>query len=81
MVGVDNDFSEVVMLCAVDYGPGKTILNPFVRPDRPITNMRTNIHGIKKETLDGASVSGFGLKGWNEARAEPGSTLTKIPYS
>lgn len=70
MAGTGRSINEVVMLCAVDYTTGVSLINALVQPDGRITDMRTDIHGIKKDDLDKAVRNSRALLGWKQARAE-----------
>lgn len=58
------------MLCASDYLTGKVIINRYVNPCERITQMRTEIHGISRTTLEAAISHGQTLVGWAGARQE-----------
>ncbi|GAP87671.1 putative RNA exonuclease 3 [Rosellinia necatrix] len=70
MAGVAGGAGEAILLCATDYITGAVLVNRLVCPRERITQMRTQIHGIKKSALDEATSQGQALAGWEEARSE-----------
>lgn len=67
---VGNATGEPILICAIDYITGATILNHFVHPAEPITQMRTQCHGVTHAILQDARNRGVALAGWEGARAE-----------
>ena len=70
MARVAGGASEAIFLCVTDYCTGAVLLNRYVRPREPITQMWSSIHGISKSTLENAIRQGQTLWGWEEARSE-----------
>lgn len=70
MVGVQGGASELVSLTAVDFLTGETIVNSLVKPQQPVVDWRTQIHGISPAELVMARAQGLTLDGWQAARAE-----------
>jgi DNA polymerase III epsilon subunit-like protein len=70
MAGVAGGASEAIFLCVTDFCTGAVLLNRYVRPREPITQMRSSIHGISKSTLENAIRQGQTLWGWEGARSE-----------
>ncbi|KAH6722074.1 ribonuclease H-like domain-containing protein [Leptodontidium sp. MPI-SDFR-AT-0119] len=67
---VGNATGEPILVCAIDYVSGATILNHYVFPSQPINQMRSQFHGVTKETLHNAHSQGLTLAGWEGARTE-----------
>lgn len=70
MAGIASGAGETILLCATDYLTGQVILHSFVNPTGRITQMRDEVHGISKQTLNTAISQGKALLGWEGARAE-----------
>jgi DNA polymerase III epsilon subunit-like protein len=70
MAGVAGGSSEAILLCVTDYFTGAVLLNRYVCPREPITQIRSSIHGISKSTLENAIQQGQTLWGWEGARSE-----------
>lgn len=70
MVGVQGGANELVSLTAVDFLTGEMIVNSLVKPQQPVVDWRTQIHGISPAGLVMARAQGLTLDGWQAARAE-----------
>jgi DNA polymerase III epsilon subunit-like protein len=70
MAGVAGGSSEAILLCVTDYFTGAILLNRYVCPREPITQIRSSIHGISESTLENAIRQGQTLWGWEGARSE-----------
>ncbi|EWY82754.1 hypothetical protein FOYG_14847 [Fusarium oxysporum NRRL 32931] len=70
MAGVVNGESEIVSICAIDFFTAEVLINSLVKPQEPIIDWRTNIHGIRPATLAIAASQGQILYGWEAARQE-----------
>lgn len=70
MVGVQGGASELVSLTAVDFVTGEMIVDSLVKPQQPVVDWRTQIHGISPAVLVMARAQGLTLDGWQAARAE-----------
>lgn len=70
MANVEGGKREVVLLCAVDYLSGETLINRFVDPTKRVVNWRTRFSGVTAKAMNAARARGEALKGWKEARAE-----------
>ncbi|KAK6582944.1 hypothetical protein PZA11_004020 [Diplocarpon coronariae] len=67
---VGNATGDPILLCAIDYVTGAEILNRYIVPTQRITQMRSDLHGVTRATLDEAESRGIALSGWEGARAE-----------
>ena len=62
--------SEVILMCAIDYLTGETLINTLVRPTRRVIDWRTRFSGVTSDTMVTATARGETLNGWKEARRE-----------
>jgi DNA polymerase III epsilon subunit-like protein len=70
MVGVRNGDSEIISICAIDFFTGEFLLDSLVKPQAPVIQLRTDIHGIRPATLSKAVSQGQVLHGWESARQQ-----------
>lgn len=70
MVGVEGGASELVSLTAVDFLTSELIINSLVKPQQPVVDWRTQIHGISPAGLVMACAQGLTLDGWQAARTK-----------
>ncbi|KAI9768887.1 MAG: hypothetical protein M1839_003864 [Geoglossum umbratile] len=70
MAGVKGATSEVVLLCAVDYLTGETLVNKLIKPSKRVVDWRTRVSGVTAEAMAAAIAQGQALDGWQEARQE-----------
>ncbi|KAF5694692.1 RNA exonuclease [Fusarium denticulatum] len=70
MAGVRNSQSEIISICVIDFFTGELLINSLVKPNEPIIDWRTHIHGIRPATLAIAVSQGQVLRGWQAARQE-----------
>lgn len=70
MAGVGNGESEIISISVVDFFSGQVLINSLVKPQQPIIEWRTNIHGIRPATLSIAIAQGQVLRGWEATRQE-----------
>jgi DNA polymerase III epsilon subunit-like protein len=70
MAGVTGGAGEAILLCVTDYVTGAVLINQYVCPNEPITQIRSSIHGISKGILEDAIQQGQTLWGWEGARSE-----------
>ena len=61
---------ELVLLCAVDYLTGETLVNSLVSPSREVLDWCTQYSGVTAHAMDQAKAHGQALQGWQEARPE-----------
>ncbi|MCJ1389863.1 hypothetical protein MMC18_002720 [Xylographa bjoerkii] len=62
--------SELILLCAVDYLTGETLINTHVSPESHVIDWCTKYSGVTAHTMAEAEAQGKALKGWQEARFE-----------
>lgn len=70
MAGTSSGASEAVLVCVTDYLTGAVLVDQYVYPAEPITQMRTFIHGILRRDLEYENRRGWALQGWAGARAK-----------
>ena len=68
MAGVQGGASELVLLCAVDYLSGETLVNKLVRPLSRVVDWRTRYSGVSASMMTAAAMQGATLNGWKGAR-------------
>jgi DNA polymerase III epsilon subunit-like protein len=70
MAGVQGAMEEVILICAVDYLTGETLINKLVRTTKKVTDWRTRYSGVTAQAMANAIARNEALNGWKEARAE-----------
>lgn len=70
MAGVRNGGSEIISICVIDFFSGQVLVNSLVKPNEPITDWRTKVHGISPATVSIAVSQGRVLRGWEATREE-----------
>lgn len=70
MVQVQGKIRKLASVCAIDYPTGEVLLNSFVRPEKKVTDWRSEYSGIIEEAMDGAIAVGIILDSWKAARVE-----------
>jgi hypothetical protein len=70
MAGVQGGMSEVVLICAVDFMTGATVLKTLVSPTRPVVDWRSRISGVTSVAMAAALTRGAALDGWRAARRQ-----------
>jgi hypothetical protein len=69
MVGGAGLADQVVALSAIDFFTGETLLDALVEPAAPVTQWRTAITGITRESVAAAVAAGTALRGTRQAVA------------
>jgi hypothetical protein len=69
MVGGAGLADQVVALSAVDFFTGETLLDALVEPTGPVTQWRTAITGITRESVAAAVAAGTALRSTRQAVA------------
>ncbi|KAF2135116.1 uncharacterized protein K452DRAFT_338079 [Aplosporella prunicola CBS 121167] len=62
--------SEVILLCAVDYLTGESLIHRYVSPTKDLIDWRTCIHGVTEYKVTAATERNEALHGWKGARQE-----------
>jgi hypothetical protein len=71
MVGVlveQNEMSELVRLCAVDFLTGEVLVDTYVEPKGRVVSWRTKFSGVTRSLMDEMKRQGQTVDGWQTAR-------------
>jgi DNA polymerase III epsilon subunit-like protein len=70
MAGTRGGIGTVILLSAVDYLTGETLVNAFVQPTGKVVDWRSRVSGVTPQDMEAAIARGEALNKWKGARAE-----------
>jgi hypothetical protein len=71
MVGIrveQNEISELVRICAVDFLAGEILVDTYVIPEQQVVAWRSKFSGVTKALLEEMKRQGQTVDGWQAAR-------------